>query len=164
MVGLFDGKSPEEFEKIFLQGGCPELTDLVGKWEGVFLPFVAKLPISDKLLNLSNFFVRATWGKIWKGKEFFTKGEQMEGVNLIGPLKTLKFQVKKVKSRLDDNFSIELDYSKKNLPPISFIKDEIRFVNSEKKDEIIGIMFLEFPPTKLENRIPVIFFGLRKKS
>ncbi len=157
-------KSPEELEKIFLQGQCPEFSDLVGKWDGVFLPFVEKLPVSKKLLSLGNFVVKATWSKIWKGKEFFIKGEQMEGINILGPLKSLKFHVKKVKSRLDDNFSIELDYSKKNLPPISFIRDEIRFVNKESKDQIIGIMFLEFPPVKLENWIPVVFFGLKRKS
>ncbi len=147
----------KELEEKFLNGICPKDEELVGRWEGKFLPFVSKIPLS-KILTVGT---KLTWGSIWRGKEFEKVGENIYGINILRPnIKTLKFSVHRIKSRIDSKETFELDYSK-NIFPLSLIRDELRLV---KEDETlktaIGIMFLHSPFRSL----PVVFFGLRKIS
>lgn len=149
----------KELEKVFLNGVCPKEEELLGRWEGVFLPFVSKMPLRRILTVLT----KITWGYIWSGKEFLKDKNEGEiyGVNIIRPsIKTLKFSVHRIKSRVDEKESFELDYSG-NIPPLSLIRDELRLVKEdEMRKTAIGIMFLESSVKSL----PIVFFGLRKIS
>lgn len=147
-----------ELERVFTDGICPEPQNLIGSWKGIFLPFIERAPLPFK--NLLTFAVSKTWGNIWKGKEIFIdqKTNKIKGLNIIYPsLKTLSFDVKKVRSRVDSGDAVEFDYSS-HIHPFGFIRDEVRLVKGSEKQKLIGIMFLESSFW----RFPIIFFGLER--
>lgn len=147
-----------ELEKVFIDGTCPEPQHLIGKWKGIFLPFVERVPLPFK--SFLTFAVSKTWGSIWKGKEIFIdqKTNKIKGLNFISPsFKTLSFDVKKIRSRIDSGESVEFDYSS-HIHPFGFIRDEVRLVKGAEKQRLIGIMFLESSFWQF----PLIFFGLER--
>ena len=167
-----EGTAREKLKELFTEGSCPSPEEIVGKWKGIFLPFSEdiKIPLisSGFILGILDKIVGGSWGKIWKGKEIIAaEGDKVqptkriEGINiLLGGIKTLRFDVRRIKSRLDGKEAIEFDYSK-NPPPFSFIKDEVRAVrNKEEAPFLIGIMFFEIPLFST----PVIYFGLERKE
>ena len=165
-----EGTSRERLKELFTKGICPSPEEVVGKWKGIFLPFSEdiKIPLlsSEFTLRILDKAVEWSWGKIWKGKEILLTSEEEDrnrvvGINvLVGGIKTLRFDVRRIKSRFDGGEAIEFDYSK-NPPPFSFIKDEVRAVrDKEEKSSLIGIMFFEIPLFST----PVIYFGLEKES
>jgi len=151
----------EKLKEKFINGVCPLPEEITGRWKGIFLPFSEDIKLfpAKPLLVFLDKAVGITWGKIWKGKEIRAKEGKIDGINiLLGGIKTLQFDVRKIKSRVDGKEAIEFDYSK-NPPPFSFIKDEVRVITKESETPIlIGIMFFEIPFFST----PVIYFGLEK--
>ncbi|MCS7212936.1 MAG: hypothetical protein NZ927_01735 [Candidatus Calescibacterium sp.] len=148
---------PSDLEKLFLEGIVPEPQHLIGSWRGIFLPFHEKAPVPLK--DISTSVVSKTWGAIWKGKEIFLdqKTSKIKGINIVSGFRTLGFNVKKIKSRVDSGEAIEFDYSG-NLFPLGLIRDEVRMVKGVEDQKLIGVMFLEF----FAVNVPVIFFGLER--
>lgn len=151
--------SPEELNKSFSEGVCPEPQELIGEWRGIFLPFSNRSPLPFK--ELFYIILANTWRKVWRGKRIFIEvgGAEVKGINIVSALNIMKFDVRKVKSRLDSGEAIEFDYSR-NIPPVSFIRDEVRAVKGDEKRRLIGVMFVELAKSRVG--FPLMFFGLER--
>lgn len=149
--------SPEELERLFEEGGSVEPQHIVGRWKGIFLPVhrISPIPLKGVLTSV----LSRTWGKIWKGKEFFLERgtSDVMGINIVAGLRILKFRVKKSRSRIDSKDVVEFDYSL-NPPPVGFVRDEMRTVRGQEGRVLVGVMFVEF----LGRSFPFMFFGLER--
>lgn len=115
-----------ELDELFMDGDCPKLDELDGRYDGAVLSS-PHLPVeSEEAERFLNAYLSP-----WEGKRFDATQDPPRGNNVyaVGPLEFdgFGFDSRIVPSELDGEDSYVFDYDiEENPPPMRNVKDEIR--------------------------------------